>query len=187
MFESLRDRLDAMIRSTGQGDSRAAARGLEGALVEARAALGALRDGHTATDRRLAAERQALEDALRRGRLALEAGDAETVRVAEEFAGRHRERVGVLERKLAVQAEEVAIAGREVEELTAMWRRARTGAGAAESSLDLAWRELEAAGMPGRVGPDAETERLRQEVDRAAREAAVEAQLAELKRRLGKQ
>jgi hypothetical protein len=187
VFESLRDRLDALLRSGGPGDARAAAHGLQGALVEAKAALAGLHQARDATGRALEAERRALSDAERRGRLAADAGDAETVRVAEEFAGRHRERVAVLERKLAVQVDEEAMAEREVEELTAMWRGARTGAGAAESSLDAAWRELEAAGMPGRVGPDAETEHLRHEVDRAAREAAVEAQLAELKRRLGKQ
>lgn len=186
MFESLRDRLDALLRSGGTGDRRAAAQGLQGALIEARAALAALREARDASSRALDAERRALTDAERRGRLAADAGDAETVRVAEEFAGRHRERVSVLERKLSVQADEVAMAEREVEELTGMWRASKAGAGAAEGSLDAAWRELEAAGMPGRVGPDAETERLRHEVDRAAREAAVEAQLAELKRRLGK-
>jgi hypothetical protein len=186
VFESLRDRLDALLRSGGAGDARAAAHGLQGALVEAKAALAGLHQARDATGRALEAERRALSDAERRGRLAADAGDAETVRVAEDFAGRHRERVSVLERKFSVQADEVAMAEREVEELTAMWRGAKTGAGAAESSLDAAWRELEAAGMPGRVGPDAETERLRHEVDRTAREAAVEAQLAELKRRLGK-
>lgn len=186
MFESLRDRLEALLRSGGPGDRRAAAAGLQGALVEARAALASLREAREATARALGAERQALADAERRGRLAAEAGDPETVRVAEEFAGRHRERVGVLERKGAVQADEIALAEREVEELTGMWRAAKAGAGAAGGSLDAAWRELEAAGMPGRAGPDAETERLRHEMDHAAREAAVEAQLAELKRRLGK-
>jgi hypothetical protein len=186
VFESLRDRLDALLRSGGAGDARAAAHGLQGALVEAKAALAGLHQARDATGRALEAERRALSDAERRGRLAADAGDPETVRVAEDFAGRHRERVSVLERKFSVQADEVAMAEREVEELTAMWRGAKTGAGAAESSLDAAWRELEAAGMPGRVGPDAETERLRHEVDRTAREAAVEAQLAELKRRLGK-
>lgn len=186
LFESLRDRLDALLRSGGPGDRRAAAQGLEGALVEARAALIGLREAREATGRALDAERRALADAERRGGLAAAAGDPETVRVAEDFAGRHRERAGVLERKALVQADEVALAEREVEELTALWRAAQPGAGRGEASLDAAWRELEAAGMPGRVGPDAETERLRHEVDRAAREAAVEAQLAELKRRMGK-
>lgn len=186
MFESLRDRLDALLRSGGAGDARAVAHGLQGAVVEARAALAGLHEARDGTARSLEAERRALTDAERRGRLAADAGDLETVRVAEEFVARHRERVSVLERKLAVQADEVTMAEREVEELTGMWRSARSGAGAAGNSLEAAWRELEAAGMPGRVGPDAETERLRHEVDRAAREAAVEAQLAELKRRLGK-
>ncbi len=186
MFESLRDRLDALLRSGGAGDARAAALGLQRALVEAKAALAGLRLARDGTERALAAERRALADTERRGRLAADAGDAETVRVAGEFGTRHRERVSVLERKLAVQADEAAMAEREVEELTGMWRAAKSGAGATESSLDAAWRELEAAGMPGRVGPDADTERLRHEVDRTAREAAVEAQLAELKRRLGK-
>jgi hypothetical protein len=186
VFESLRDRLDALLRSGGPAEGRAATSALESALVEARAALMGLREAREVTTAALEAERRALADAERRGGLAAGAGDAETVRVAQEFAGRHRERAGVLERKLAVQADEVAMAEREVAELTAMWRGAQVGTGRAGTSLDAAWRALESAGMPGRVGPDAEAERLRQDVDRAAREAAVEAQLAELKRRMGK-
>jgi hypothetical protein len=181
----LRDRLDALLRS-GEAGPRLRDEALERALIETKAALGALRDGKAATERSLAAERRALDDAARRGRLAAEAGDAETVRVAEEFTARHSERAAMLERKLAVQAEEVALAEREVEEMMAHWRAASRGAGRSESSLEAAWRELEAAGAPGRTGPSAEDEQLRIETDRAARERAVEAQLAELKRRMGK-
>ena len=182
----MRDRLDALLRS-GEAGRRTRDEALERALIETKAALGALRDGKAATERSLAAERRALDDAARRGRLAAEAGDEETVRIAAEFTARHSERAAMLERKLTVQSEEVALAEREVEELMASWRAAYRGVGRSESSLDAAWRELEAAGAPGRTGPSAEDEQLRIETDRAARERAVEAQLAELKRRLGKQ
>ncbi|MGH7586669.1 MAG: hypothetical protein ACREMH_10505, partial [Gemmatimonadales bacterium] len=156
----MRDRLDALLRS-GEAVPRTGDEALERALIETKAALGALRDVKAATERSLAAERRALDDAARRGRLAAEAGDVETAGIAQEFTARHSERAAMLERKLAVQAEEVALAEREVEELMARWRAASRGAGRSESSLDAAWRELEAAGAPGRTGPSAEDEQLR--------------------------
>jgi hypothetical protein len=134
-------------------------------MVEAKAALAALRSELTQTERALAAERAQLEATERRGRLAAEIPDAETVAVAERFAAKHRERVSLLERKLQVQQDEVALAERDLEELTRQYR-----------------------GAPGAPPPppDEADPLLQYRLDRAAQEAAAEAQLAQLKRKLGK-
>lgn len=172
MFEGLKAQLDRMLAQYG-GDERARAAGLYDAVVEARAAVSGMRSALLATERELAAERQLLADTERRGRLAAQVPDPETVAVAERFAARHRERVAVLERKVAVQRDELHIAEREVDEMMAQLRAARPGG----------------PGIPGgRTGGDRPVEdpdaRLDMETERLTREAAVEAQLAELKRKV---
>jgi hypothetical protein len=151
VFEGLRDRLER----------------LRAAFLEAKVGEDRLRAALAATERELALERKQLEDAERRGRLAAQIPDAETVAVAERFAARHRERVRLLERKLAVQRDELSLVEHEVEEMRLELHAARRSApsGNAPDPLD----ELSA---------DAERRRM---------DAAVEQQLAQLKRKLGKQ
>src|SRR2546427_10060151 len=93
------------------------------AVVEARVAVRELGEGVGRTEAALAAERQRLADAERRGRLAAEIQDRETVDVAGRFAAKHRERVGVLERKLAAQRDELGRAQREPTEMEAQLAR----------------------------------------------------------------
>jgi hypothetical protein len=180
MLEGFKARLDRLFRERGGGsaDPRAVAAALREALVEARVGIAELRDGLAASERELAAERKQLADAERRGRLAADLPDPETVAVAERFAARHRERVTLLERKLVVQLDELAMAEREVEEMAAQLRSGTVTA----DSIRAAWRDLEAAG--GSVPTD--DERLAHEADRRRRDQAVEAQLEYLKRKLGK-
>jgi hypothetical protein len=177
VFEGLKARLDRLFRE--QGDPRAYAAGLRDALVEARLGVGTMREALAATERELMAERKHLEDAERRGRLAAGLPDAETVSVAERFAARHRERVQVLERKLAVQHDELAIAVREIEEMAIEHRKAQGSPGS--GSIDAAWRDLEAAGA---TRPTSDHDRLQADIDRRMRESAVEEQLEYLKRKL---
>jgi hypothetical protein len=178
VFEGLKARLDRLFREHGSGDLRAYAAGLREALVEARLGVGTMREAIAATERELASERKQLSDAERRGRLAAEVPDAETVAVAERFVARHRERVQVLERKLVVQRDELAIAEREIEEMAVEHRKAaRPGS----ASIDAAWRDLEAAGA---ARPTSDQDRLQADIDRRMRESAVEEQLAYLKRKL---
>lgn len=176
MFESFRARLDRLFAEQGgRPDARAYAAGLHDAVVHARAAVSEMRDGLARSERELAAERRQLEDAERRGQLAAEIPDAETVAVAERFAARHRERVDVLGRKLAVQRDELAMAEREVAEMTAQLREAHQGRvpgplprAAADPAADL------------------ESDLMAARAERALHEKAVEAQLAHLKKKLGK-
>src|SRR5256886_13976928 len=81
--------------------SRDLARQMREAVVEAKLAVGETREAVARTERDLTQERQRLADAERRGRLASEIQDRETVEVAQRFAAKHRERTDVLEKKLA--------------------------------------------------------------------------------------
>jgi hypothetical protein len=182
VFDGLKARLDRLLRERGGSDPRAYAASLREALVEARLGITAMRRALAAAEAELQSERKQLADAERRGRLAADVPDAETVAVAERFAGRHRERILVLERKVVVQRDELALAEREVHEMTAQWRSASQG-GPRSESLDAAWRDLEAAG--GARSTD-ESDRIAADLDRRKREEAVEAQLAYLKKKMGR-
>jgi hypothetical protein len=182
VFDGLKARLDRLLRDRGGSDPRAHAAGLREALVEARLGITAMRNGLAAAEAELASERRQLDDAERRGRLAAAVPDAETVAVAERFAMRHRERIVVLERKVAVQRDELALAEREVQEMTAQFRSAVQG-GLRSESVEAAWRDLEAAGG---ARPADDADRVAAELDRRRRTEAVEAQLAYLKKKMGK-
>ena len=188
MFEQLRARLERFLAEhTPAPDARAHAAELHAALLEAKVGVGVMRDALATTERELAAERKQLEDAERRGRLAAELPDPETVTVAERFAAKHRERADVLQRKLAAQQDELAIAERELNEMNAAFRSARQGAPrGASPSTGAAWRSVEEAGG-ARPETDTEDALLRHRMDRAAREAAAEQQLAFLKKKMGKE
>lgn len=180
MLEGLKARLDQLLRDAAPSDRRAYVAGIREALLEARLGIGRMREALAATERELAAERRQLEDAERRGRLAAQVPDPETVAIAERYAARHRERIVVLERKLPVQRDELELAERELAEMTAQVKDAP--AGSAAESISAAWRDLENAGA---TRPD---EQARQDADaeRVRREQAVEAQLAFLKKKMGK-
>jgi len=178
-LDELRARLERLLAGAGSGGGpgrRAQAAGMRDALVELKVAAGQSRDALTAGERELATERVRLQDAERRGRLAVEIKDADTARIAEEFAARHRERIGLLERKIAVIRDEISYVEREYQTLAARLQAIRRGVaepdGAAPSVLDESERELEA---------------LRFKAEREAREQAVQQQLDFLKRKLGQQ
>jgi hypothetical protein len=197
MFERLRDAVRAALdAATPPADLRDLARQMREAVIEAKVAVRDMRDALTRTQAELARERQQLVDAERRGRLAGEIQDQETVAVAERFAARYRERVAVLERKLAAQQDEITLAERDLGEMQTQLKAAdrdRPGGGAAAggaggvaTSTEQAWRDLQAAGGE-RPGVDLKDELLRSEMDRAAREAAAEQQLQEIKKKLRKE
>jgi hypothetical protein len=185
VFESVKARLERFFREHTRSDPRARAALLREALLEAKVGLGTMRDALAATERDLAAERQHLVAAERRGRLAAELPDPETVVLAERFTLRHRERVAVLERKLGVQRDELVLVEREVAEMLTQYRAARPGH--PSESIEAAWRDLAAAGAdrPG-LGLE-DDERGPGGDDDKRREHAVEAQLAFLKKKFGKQ
>jgi hypothetical protein len=180
VFESLKARLDRLLRDHSRPDPRARTRVLREAILEAKVGVSTMRSALAATERELTLERRQLADAERRGRLASELPDPETVSVAQRFVLRHRERVEVLERKLVVQRDELALAEREVTDMLNEYRMARPGA--PFESIDAAWRDLQAAGAD-RPGTGLDEEPAPEDTDRKLKDA-VEAQLAFLKKKL---
>jgi len=119
LFERLRDALRAALdAATPPGDLRDLTRQMREAVVEAKLAVEDTRAALARAERDLADERRRLADAERRGRLAAEIQDGETVEVAQRFAAKHHERVGVLEHKRAALVARPAGGG---------WRAARHG------------------------------------------------------------
>ncbi len=176
MFESLRASIrDAMSRASTPADSRAVVALMKDALVEARVGLSQVRDALAHTEKQLEYERTELATTMRRGKLAADVKDQETVDVAARFALKQTERIAVLERKLDAQRGELALVEREVEEMTAQLKQAA----AAPSGL---------GGMPKApdLEPPSDSDSLRRDIDRAARESTAERQLDELKRRMGR-
>ena len=192
MFERLRDALRAALdAATPPGNLRDLARQMREAVIDAKVAVEELRGAVSRTDLERKAEQQRLGDAERRGRLAAEIQDQETVQVAERFAAKHRERAGVLERKLAAQREELALAERELGEMQGQLKSAERGVpgaagdGAGTSSTEQAWRDLQAAGGT-RPDVDLQQELLKHDIERAARERAADEQLDLLKKKIRK-
>jgi hypothetical protein len=180
VFDGLRARLDRFLREHTSSDQRGYAAGLREALLEAKVGLTTMREALASSERELEAERKQLQDAERRGRLAADVPDAETVALAQVYVQRHRDRIDVLTRKIAVQQDELALAQREIEEMSQQYRAA--SGGVSSGSVDAAWRDLEAAGG---TRPDAD-ERLEREVDQKRLQQTIEAQLAYLKKKMGR-
>jgi hypothetical protein len=152
------------------------------AVVDAKVAVAEIQEAVVRTEREVGLERQRLADAERRGRLAGEIRDQETVAVADRFAAKHRERVGVLERKLVTLREELALAERDLAEMQTQLK----SAGVSDHNAEQAWRDIESAGG-ARPGTDLRDELLKSDMDRAAREAAAARQLEELKKKMRKE
>jgi hypothetical protein len=180
VFESVKARLERFLRAHPGNDPWERAALLREALLEAKVGLSTMRDALRVTERELSAERDQLASAERRGRLAADLPDTETLAVAERFSARHRERIAMLERKLAVQHDELILAEREVGEMLSEYRSARGGRAA--DSIDAAWRDLESAGQerPG-VGSD---HSHTADAEQRLKDQAVEAQLAFLKKKM---
>jgi len=149
------------------------------AVAAARASLTRMQEQLRSTESELDQERRQLADAERRGRLAAEIGDQETVAVAERFSAKHAERVAVLERKLAVQQDEVVMVERELTDMTEQLKQAE-GTRVAQDATE---RVARAKGGLSAVDDD---ELAKLHLDRAAREAAAEEQLEALKKKMGK-
>jgi hypothetical protein len=191
MFDSFRQALrDLMDRATPPEERRAGLARMKQTLVTARMGLDDLRGGVTRTQERLAMERRELETMRRRKGLAAGINDAETLTLAEKYEVHHAERVAVLTRKLEAQEAELAIAEREVAEMTAELKRASLGAtpaGGGGPSIEkdaAAEAERAASGDASRVAE--ELDAMARARSRAERDAEAARKLEELKRRMGK-
>lgn len=134
-------------------------------LQDARRALDRLHGDLVISRRELAGEEEQLQTCERRAAMAEKIGDAETARIANEFARRHTERAGILRRKVEVLQDELVMREQELQSMQA------------QADAELAQLEQAAA---DRVKHDAEFRQL----DQQRRERDAEARLEELKKRM---
>lgn len=170
-FEDLRARFEQILAERGRAaGSRAYADGLYQAMLDLKVAIAELDSALEHTDHELARERGQLADAERRGRLAESIQDQETADLAKVWTAKHAERIALLERKQQVQRDELRMAEAQMEEMREAYRRARAGL---------------APGTGAETPPEPDPAGF--ELDRKAKESLVREQLAELKRKLGRQ
>jgi len=169
MFEPLRDALRGFSTRLDPDERRAMTQSMRDALVYAKLGLNDLRASLATTSARLASERAELETVRRRQGLAAQVNDDETVAIAERFAVQHQERVAMLETKQMVQQQELSLAEREYEDMSAELRLILSGVAPGAGTMASAAKEPTGS---------ADT--------RAEREADADQRLAALKRRMGK-
>ena len=149
-------------------------------LSIARVARDDVKKAHAESVKRLQAAESELATILRRGQLAAQIDDTETVAVAERFAESQRATIAVLERKVAVQLDELALADRTVAEMEADLK-AVTGLGGSGSSTRPVTPPSDDDDAPSADPSDFHP------LNRAAREQSAEERLAELKRKMGRE
>jgi len=171
-LDDIKAQLDRIFAAGNRTSSRERAAGLREALVEFKIGIGQLREALSRSERDLEVARRESADYARRGDLARGIEDHETVRIADEYAAKARERVDLLERKVIVQRDELAIAEREYEITKQQFQGASRGIPDAPPHDD-------APSPPGSPSIDQLV------MDQRAKEAAVEAQLEHLKKKLG--
>jgi hypothetical protein len=182
-FDNFRKSLeDLMARHTAPADRRAVASQMRDTLVQARMGLSEMRDGLKKARLLLEREERELETVKRRRQMALDINDAETVAIADKFVATHGERVELLRRKVAVQEDEVRLAEADVDAMTRDLKSAVGGTGdfapnVPSSSPDL---DLNGANVANEI------DALGRARARAEHQARADAELEELKRRMGK-
>lgn len=189
MFEKLRDALErALAAATPPPDLGEIASRMREAVIEQKALVRGLHAELARAEELLTHQKAELATAERRRALAEGIKDEETVAVAQKFIAKIGERVAVLEKKVIVQRDEIALAEKELAEMTAQLQEAaRHNPGlASERSAEAAWRDLGRAGMD-RPDTDLEGELLKGRMERAAREAQADAKLDELKKKMGRE
>ncbi len=188
MFEKLKAALErALEAATPPPDLGEIAARMREAVIEQKAAVKGLEIELVRSDELLTSQRSELATAQRRREAAAAINDAETVAVADKFITRLTERTAVLEKKVAAQKEELALAQGDLTEMTAQLQEAaRKSPQAAGRSAEAAWQGLGQAGMD-RPEADLEHELLKGRMERAAREAQADAKLDELKKRMGRE
>jgi hypothetical protein len=143
-----------------------------------------MRDALTKARQRLALEEKELETVRRRKQLAEGISDAETAGIAGKYEQMHVERVGVLRQKVEAQEAELALAERDVGQMTAELKAVMSGTdprAAAPPTLDAADDPTQASSRLGE-----EIDSLRRARARADAEADADRRLEELKRKMGK-
>jgi hypothetical protein len=186
VFENLRQSLnDLMARATKPEERRDVLARMKDSLVHAKLGVEDLRAGLGATRDRLAREQRELDTVRRRKTLAEGIQDGQTVELAAKYETLHAERVEVLERKLAAQESELALAERELEEMTAEFKRHAIGAVPPASTAGLETSRDPLAEETGEAARE-ELDALARAHTRSLRDEDAARRLDELKRRMGK-
>ncbi|MBM4193035.1 MAG: hypothetical protein FJ202_01475 [Gemmatimonadetes bacterium] len=186
MFEELKATVRDLVNGRiATGDRRAVVAQMKQALVAAKMGIADLRDGVEQTRDRLKHEREQLETVVRRKALAASIPDAETVTIAEKFERQHSERAAVLERKLEAQEAELALAEADYDEMLQGLKAAGAGVGSGlnPSNAPLTDEDL---GLRDDSRLNAELGSLSRDQQRSAASAQADAQLEELKRKMGR-
>lgn len=182
-FENFRKSLeDLMNRHTPPTDRREAASQMRETLVQAKMGLAEMREGLQKAQARLTHEERELETVKRRRQMALDINDAETVAIADKFVATHGERVELLRRKIAIQEDEVRMAEADVEAMTRDLKAAVAGTGDFGPNISAPSPDLDFNGE----SVANEIDSLGRKRARAEHQANAEAELEELKRRMGK-
>jgi hypothetical protein len=182
-FDNFRKSLeDLMARHTAPADRRAVASQMRDTLVQARMGLSEMRDGLQKARGRLEREERELETVKRRRQMAVDINDTETVAIADKFVATHSERVELLRRKVTVQEDEVRMAEADVEAMTRDLKSAMSGTGDFAPNIRGSSPDLD----PGGASAADEIDSLGRARARAEHQARADAELEELKRRMGK-
>jgi hypothetical protein len=182
-FDNFRKSLeDLMNRHTPPADRRETASQMRDTLIQARMGLSEMRQSLEKDRARLALEERELETVKRRRQMAQDINDAETVAIADKFVATHGERVELLRRKVAVQEDEVRMAEADVESMTRDLKSAMSGTGDFAPHIATPSPDLDFEG----TAVSNEIDALNRARQRAAHQANAEADLEELKRRMGK-
>lgn len=176
-FDDLKDHLDRLFAPRAGASARDQASGLREALVEFKVGIGMLREALQRTEKELAEARREATDYERRGRMALEIEDAETAQLAQEFLEKVSARVDLLERKVIVQRDELRLAEEDYASTKERYQSAARG---------IPFGPTPSADATGDPGSDSGMSSFEEfGLEQRSREAAVEAQLAHLKKKLG--
>jgi hypothetical protein len=182
-FDDFRKSLeDLMNRHTAPADRRAIASQMRDTLIQAKMGLSEMRDGLQKARARLQIEERELETVQRRRQMAVDINDAETVAIADKFVATHSERVELLRRKVAVQEDEVRMAEADVEAMTRDLKSAVSGTGEFAPNVSAGSPDLDFNG----AAVSNEIDALARARSRAEHHARADAELEELKRRMGK-
>jgi hypothetical protein len=186
VFDGFRRSFEELLdRATRPEERRAVASRMKDTLVQARVGLDDLRTGLEKTRQRLAVEERELETVRRRKQLAEGIGDRETVDIAAKYEAMHGQRVEVVRQKINAQEAELALAERDVREMSSQLKAVLSGTDArgAATAIDPAMETNEAGDSSSLHDEINSLGRARAAADR---EADAAKRLDELKRRMGK-
>lgn len=100
--------------------------GMRDEVADAKVRIRELEDQVARANLEAEREKQEAATARRRGKMAADIGDTETVQLAEQYAQRHEERQHVLEQKSAALTQELAIRRKEIDEMMAKVKEAQS-------------------------------------------------------------